>query len=165
MPFLQHLSERLRPFASSVRNAFRGIPGDIAKLLSAAQLALDGVLEKLPQGFRKPVLAVSCILIAGIVLFLAVPYIPNPAAGSAEPDTAAPPVTELAARPGIIPQEDLFLPDEPDFVPGVMLGRERSGEWTVEDADSWWQNPLSGGEEEWRDRIEKTANEVLEAAP
>jgi len=65
----------------------------------------------------------------------------------------------------LIPPEELFLPDEPDFVPGVMLGRERRAEWTAEDAEPWWQNPLVVGEERWRAEIERMVDEIMESVP
>jgi len=64
-----------------------------------------------------------------------------------------------------IPAEDLFLPDEPDFVPGVMLEREKRTQWVPDDAMPWWQDPLKDGEQEWRDQIEKTVDEIMESAP
>jgi hypothetical protein len=64
-----------------------------------------------------------------------------------------------------IPAEDLFLPDEPDFVPGVILEREKRTQWTADDAMSWWQDPLKDGEQEWRDQIEKTVDEIMESVP
>ena len=64
-----------------------------------------------------------------------------------------------------IPAEDLFLPDEPDFVPGVMLEREKQTQWTADNAIPWWQDPLKDGEQEWRDQIEKTVDEIMESVP
>ena len=64
-----------------------------------------------------------------------------------------------------IPAEDLFLPDEPDFVPGVILEREKRTQWTADDAMPWWQDPLKDGEQEWRDLIEKTVDEIMENVP
>jgi len=64
-----------------------------------------------------------------------------------------------------IPAEDLFLPDEPDFVPGVILEREKRTQWVPDDAMPWWQDPLKDGEQEWRDQIEKTVDEIMESAP
>jgi hypothetical protein len=64
-----------------------------------------------------------------------------------------------------IPAEDLFLPDEPDFVPNVMLEREKRTQWTADNAMPWWQDPLKDGEQEWRDQIEKTVDEIMENVP
>lgn len=64
-----------------------------------------------------------------------------------------------------IPPEELFLPAEPGFLPGVMLERERRQTWTAEDAEPYWQDPLKGGEEPWRNRVEAAVDELLERVP
>ncbi|GHU93415.1 hypothetical protein FACS189479_04750 [Spirochaetia bacterium] len=64
-----------------------------------------------------------------------------------------------------IPPEELFLPDEPDFLPGVIPGQERRDSWTVEDAAPFWYNPLEEGEKPWRDRIASVIDELLEHVP
>jgi hypothetical protein len=75
----------------------------------------------------------------------------------------APPASSVITKR--IPAEDLFLPDEPDFVPGVMLEREKRTQWTADNAMPWWQDPLKDGEQEWRDQIEKTVDEIMENVP
>ena len=65
----------------------------------------------------------------------------------------------------IIPPEELFLPAEPDFIPGVMLERERRTTWTAQDAAPYWQDPLKDGEEPWRQNIEKAIDELMERIP
>jgi len=64
-----------------------------------------------------------------------------------------------------IPAEELFLPDEPDFIPGVLLQRDRRSSWTNEDALEYWQDPLKDGEEHWREKIESSIDEYLERVP
>jgi hypothetical protein len=64
-----------------------------------------------------------------------------------------------------IPAEDLFLPDEPDYIPGVLLQRDRRSNWTEEDASEYWQDPLKYGEEQWREKIESSIDEYLERVP
>jgi hypothetical protein len=70
-----------------------------------------------------------------------------------------------ASRRTVIPPEELFLPNEPDFLPGVILEREPRRSWTAEDAAPFWQDPLRRGEESWRNRIESVIDEVLEEVP
>jgi len=60
---------------------------------------------------------------------------------------------------------EFFLPDEPDFVPGVILQRERRTSWSEEDAAEFWQDPLRFGEETWREKIEAAIDEFLERIP
>ncbi|MCL2243129.1 MAG: hypothetical protein FWC03_01515 [Treponema sp.] len=64
-----------------------------------------------------------------------------------------------------IPAQELFLPDEPDFVPGVLLERERRSSWTGQDASAFWRDPLMYGEEQWREKIETAVDRLLENVP
>jgi len=64
-----------------------------------------------------------------------------------------------------IPAEDIFLPDEPDFLPKILLDREQRSVWTEENASEYWQDPLRGGEEMWREKIEEAIDEFLENIP
>jgi len=64
-----------------------------------------------------------------------------------------------------IPAGELLLPDEPDFVPGVLLERDRKTSWTQEDAELFWQDPLRQGEEQWREKIEIEIDKILERVP
>jgi hypothetical protein len=64
-----------------------------------------------------------------------------------------------------IPAEELFLPDEPDFVPGVLLEREQRSSWTEQDAAVYWRDPLENGEEERRENVEAAIDALLERVP
>lgn len=64
-----------------------------------------------------------------------------------------------------IPPGEIFLPDEPDFVPGVLLERDRRSSWTEEDASIYWRDPLRNGEEQWREKIETVIDEFMERIP
>ena len=64
-----------------------------------------------------------------------------------------------------IPAEELFLGDEPDYLPGVLLERDRRESWTEQDAYEFWQDPLRTGEEQWREKIEAAIDEFLERIP
>jgi hypothetical protein len=68
-------------------------------------------------------------------------------------------------RHTVIPAEELFLPDEPDFVPGVLLEREQRPFWTEQDAAAYWRDPLKNGEEEWRENVEAAIDALLERVP
>jgi hypothetical protein len=64
-----------------------------------------------------------------------------------------------------IPPDEIFLPEEPDFVPGVILERERRTAWTEQDALEYWRDPLREGEEQWREKIEIEIDKYLERVP
>jgi hypothetical protein len=62
-----------------------------------------------------------------------------------------------------IPPEEIFLPEEPDFLPAVILGRERRDGWTAEDARPFWVDPARIGR--WEDRIKTVIDGYLERVP
>jgi hypothetical protein len=70
----------------------------------------------------------------------------------------------MRMRPAI-PPDDIFLPLEPDFIPGVILERPPRAEWTQEHAALYWQDPLKSGEEPWRERIEVLIDQFMENVP
>jgi len=43
-----------------------------------------------------------------------------------------------------IPDDELFPPAEPDFLPDFLLEREPGKRWSVEDIDPYWKNPAAG---------------------
>ena len=120
---------------------------------------LDKLLAKLPAD-RRVVLTLA-IGIPVILLLVIVGVSLVSKSASVKPEVL--PASSAVTRR--IPAEDLFLPDEPDFVPGVILGRERRTQWTTDDAMPWWQDPLKNGEQEWRDQIEKTVDVIMESVP
>lgn len=69
-----------------------------------------------------------------------------------------------ALGPRTIPPEELFLPEEPDFLPEVLLDREPAP-WTTEDVRPFWTDPREGGSELWQERIKGVIDELLENIP
>jgi hypothetical protein len=63
-----------------------------------------------------------------------------------------------------IPPEELFLPDEPDFLPTVILEREPR-KWSAEDALPFWTNPLKNNPGQWQDDIKSVVDEIMERVP
>ncbi|MDR2718549.1 MAG: hypothetical protein LBB89_10880 [Treponema sp.] len=156
MAFPPHLPDQVYEFAASVKAALYPF------FHKAAELGKP-LIEKLPPEKRRPVLMVSAGVCAVLVLVFAGTLLTRDKPEERRP--TAPTVGNVPARQGIIPPDDLFLPDEPDFIPGVMLERERRTEWTAADAAPLWQDPLKNGEEPWRNRIEKTIDEIMESVP
>ena len=64
-----------------------------------------------------------------------------------------------------IPAGELFIPDEPDFIPQILPGRERRTTWTEENAEEFWHDPLRQGEAQWRDNIETAIDKFMERVP
>jgi hypothetical protein len=130
----------------------------------------EGKLEKFVQFIKerflkmtagqKRRLAVVCTVIFSVLLTLSVVISMKSAGGK---EKAPKPYESVIYAP--IPAEELFLPDEPDYIPGALLERERRSNWTDENASEYWQDPLKYGEEQWREKIETSIDEFLERIP
>jgi hypothetical protein len=71
--------------------------------------------------------------------------------------------------PALFPAEKLsgdefFLPDEPDFLPSVLLHRGQKERWTAEDAAPFWTDPATL-DDNWGDKVEKYVDKLLESVP
>ena len=62
-----------------------------------------------------------------------------------------------------IPNEELFSPSEPDFLPGFIFEREPRRFWTIEDVRPYWKIP--GNAEYWNREIKTAADKLLEGVP
>jgi len=120
--------------------------------------ATDRLMETIPADKHRMVVFV---IIGVFVFFLAIILWVSIRSCSTA-NTEKPVETKRAVQ---IPPDELFLPEEPDFVPGVMLDREQRTEWTENDVMPWWEDPLKGGEDPWRNLIEKTVDEILGGVP
>ncbi|MDR1105633.1 MAG: hypothetical protein LBL44_04680 [Treponema sp.] len=125
--------------------------------------ALVTKLKTLPRaaadffGKKRIVLAV-CLAAALILLILGLVMLTVMNNNAGEGDIPQ------AGRP-VIPPEELFLPEEPGFVPPVLLEREPRESWSAEDAAPFWHDPLERGEEPWRERIEAVIDDLLKEVP
>ncbi|MDR3356434.1 MAG: hypothetical protein LBO04_04520 [Spirochaetaceae bacterium] len=64
-----------------------------------------------------------------------------------------------------IAPEDFFLPEEPDFLPPVMLEQEQKKAWSVEDAAEFWTAPSGFSAEFWREEVSDSIDRLLEPLP
>jgi hypothetical protein len=124
--------------------------------------AVDRLIDKIPQEKRRLALMAGAGGLAAVILVIVGVSVAT--SGGSGGEEAAPAVSAQPQR-GVIPPDELFLPFEPDFVPGVILERERRSEWTVEEAIPLWQNPLTNGEQVWRDLMEETVDTIMESVP
>ena len=154
MPF-PHFAARVKTVLDEF---FRSVAEKAGELRDRLRLAVDRLVEKVPPEKRRLVLTASIGFCAFVLVLAGTSLLTK--GGDKGREGAAPPV-----RQGVIPPDDLFLPNEPDFVPGVLLEREQRAVWTADDAAPLWQDPLRNGEEPWRDRIERTIDEIMESVP
>ena len=116
-------------------------------------------LKNLP-GDKKKQIALICTAVFSLLLVLSVFF----SLGASGRDR----LPQEPKRANImipIPPQEIFLPDEPDFLPPVMLEREQRTVWTEQETSEYWQDPLRQGEEQWRIMIESAINEFLERIP
>jgi len=165
MPFSPHLPESIQRFADGVKTALDGfirwVVEKTAGLRAHIQPIVGKLVDKLPPGKRRPVLFASIGVCAVFTLIIA-----GNSLRAGNHEGRKPPAAGVApVRQERIPTDDLFLPEEPDFVPGILLEREQRAQWTADDAAPFWQDPLKNGEEPWRNRIEKSIDEIMESVP
>jgi len=111
-----------------------------------------------PEGKKRLVI----ICATGFSFVLTIAVIVSIQGASKDDRSSEPNILQVNAP---IPADELFLPDEPDFLPGVLLDRERREVWTEDDVLEFWQDPLRAGEEQWREKIEAAVDELLERVP
>jgi hypothetical protein len=158
------------PPVSDIAEKVKARAGDAAGWLKAAWAGIRGWGEKLwdllPEGIRERLpwlegkigfILAALVLALIILLLILAAWSPVRAAGPA--------AGAEMFRPAPVPPEELFLPEEPDLLPGVIPEREQRDAWTAEDAEPYWYNPLEQGEEEWRERVEQVIDELLERVP
>jgi hypothetical protein len=158
---MPRLPEFIRSFFSKAKNSIGGFlrraEEKTAELRGELKKKLDTLFILIPLD-RRVVLTVA--IGVPVIMILVVAGISMSSKDTPVEKPAAAPVNSAATRR--IPSEDLFIPEEPDFVPGVLLEREKREQWSVDDAMPWWQDPLKDGDQEWRDQIEKTVDEIME---
>ena len=157
---------QLQSFAAGVKESlgvfFQRMAEAAGKLRVRLEIIVDRLLERVNPRNRRLVIIAAMGTLAALLLILIVTALFSHT-GEESPSVTAAPAGEF--RRTLIPADELFLPDEPDFVPGVLLERDRREEWTADDAQPWWQDPLKDGEEPWRNIIEQTVDEIMEKIP
>jgi hypothetical protein len=175
MPFVRDLLMKLKNLGAVLTRFLTGLRGKISGLLtrrgeggsalSALKLSFQKAgsrVLKLPGTDKKKFALVGLGVLFAVLLFslAAVLIAGNQNAGSRAGEGLS------GGSPGSrIPAEELFLPEEPDFLPGVLLEREPRRSWTAEDGEPYWRDPLKNGEEPWRDTVESVIDELLERVP
>jgi hypothetical protein len=161
MFFLPELLTKLKKPGTALADFFKGLGEKIIPFFT--RIREHGILKKLFRD-RKRFVFISFGVLLTLLLFsiVALLLLMN---RNADAGLRAGNAAEGFSRGVSIPPEELFLPAEPDFLPGVILDREPRRSWTAGDAEPYWQDPLKYGEEPWRDRVEAVIDELLEQVP
>jgi hypothetical protein len=160
MAFLRDFIERVKTFCASVLDYCKDFGRrlfSLGKGKNGSSFLKGGIQNLIPR--RKWLLVIICAACAFAVA------VGIGAAFARKAGKEERPVPPEGSWQFAIPPEEIFLPDEPDFIPGVLLGREKRASWTDQDAAVFWQDPLKEGEERWREKIETAIDEFMERVP
>ncbi|MDR0643662.1 MAG: hypothetical protein LBG05_01930 [Treponema sp.] len=152
---------------SSLPDVLSRIKGTIQTVFSKALSAKTSYAERMVgrtiiEEFHKHrrVFITGAGVIALLLLVFAVVLLIN-AERSKKPRS---PIQVEKSKPTSIPMEDIFLPDEPDFLPNVILEKQPK-KWDAQDARPFWTNPLENDPSQWQNNIKNTVDEIMEKTP
>jgi hypothetical protein len=108
-----------------------------------------------------------CLSIGGLLLVLLIGLMVALLRMNHAHAAAAAPTRTLAESfsPLPIPPEELFLPDEPDFLPEVLPERPPREFRPAEDFLPFWTDPREKDSALWRDRVKAVIDELMERVP
>ena len=145
-----------RELLTSCKDAAAALGELCASFTGKIASTTDRLLDRFPQNKKRPMLfAIGAAALLFIILLIAAL-----ALNSQGPRQSA------IAGIGItlnIPPEELFIPDEPDFIPDFLLERESRNSWSIEDIRPYWRNP--GNWELWRREIQSAVDSLMESVP
>ena len=157
---IRSLVGKIPSLAAAITAFLGGFLGRVWAFLSEMPARIGRAVRENPAEYRRPAI-IAAAVIAVILLITAIVTILIGETGKGE----ASGTVNIPSEQFIILPDELFLPDEPDFIPGVMTEREQRTAWTEEDAEPWWRDPLKDGGQNWLDVIEETVDRILEGVP
>ncbi|MCL2833433.1 MAG: hypothetical protein FWD78_09715 [Treponema sp.] len=117
------------------------------KILSLA----DRILDWIPAGKSR----VLILVLGGLVLLAICLTLISIIVHVKKPDT-----TTVSASAGI-PVDELFYPDEPDFLPDLLVDKPNNN-WTADDIRPYWQDPGLNNETQWREIAGNAIDKLME---
>jgi hypothetical protein len=145
--FLKDFLDNAADFLEDARDKAAGLAGRVKERFSAD--------PKLKIIFAGAVLGVI-LVVAGVMLILT-------RSGRARRTRDSEAIAELFRME--IPPEDLFLGDEPDFLPEMLPEREQRDEWTADDVRPYWTNPGAEGAKVYEDMMGAVVDGIMERVP
>jgi len=143
---------------SSLAGAFRGV-SLIDRLRQSSFFArIKGLIDpnRFPHEKRKPLLiglgGIAAVFLILIIVLVAV------SPGKPKGDTSSNMTAAFS-----IPVEDLFMPEEPDFLPAFILERQPRSFWSLDDIREYWKVPDDSAH--WKEEIKTTVDELMEGVP
>ena len=112
-------------------------------------------MQNIPESKRRPlIICIGSLVVIFMVLIAALVM----RTGKTEKETSPSMMAGFT-----IPQEELFLPVEPDFVPRFIFEREPRRYWSLEDIRPYWRAPEIS--ERWREEIRSAVDRLMEGVP
>jgi len=134
--------------------------------------ALGAFLEKHLLYAIALVLVILSLLFVSLYLLLSnLPPVSQSSLSSDDSGLTARESRQLAAElsadfaPLPLDPDELFPPEEPDFLPQVLLSREPRGEWSVEDAAPFWTDPATLNWPALRSEAKEKIDALMETVP
>ena len=114
----------------------------------------DKLRDRIPEGKRQ----IYLLILGGLFFFAICLIVISLVAG---PRTTVSPQVSASG----IPAEELFFPEEPDFLPPLILEREPRQPWDLQSLEFFWQDPRVGNEEKWREEIIRVVDRLMDGVP
>ena len=155
MGIVDKIHEKIRKKAGKIRAAIFHFFPDKSELINKSGSLLEDKKRLLLIGAG----ILSCILLfCFLVIFMKL---------NSDRRASARAAMELAEsfKPLPVEPDELFWPEEPDFVPKVQLDREPRKAWTEADAVPYWIDPKKNYEKIWKERIFSVMDDMMEKVP
>ena len=137
------------------------LKNSVSSLLEKTDFLADRLFSRFPQEKRRSMLVASGGLFALLLILLVTLLI----ASVSGPKKDA--VADINSGPRI-PLEELFLPEEPDFLPEYLLEKEPKSSWTVEEIRPYWNDPqvsAPANPKIWQEEVKSAVDKLMEAVP
>ena len=143
---------------NNITGTFKTLSGTLGKVwvLLTGKIGSLADRQQVPEEKRRPILFIFGGAFAFFLILLIIALVVN----SRGPKKSS--SVDMSAVP-VIPQEDLFIPAEPDFLPKLLPEREPRLSWSFEDVRPYWRNPEKA--EFWRDEIKSAVDKLMEGVP
>jgi hypothetical protein len=147
---------RLKEIINGLLEKIGGIPEKAKGIFSVLDAWIKDAFERVGPDKRKPLL-IGIVGLAALLLILAIAVgILNSKKRQKAPSAAAPGGLTISA-------EELFIPEEPDFLPEFIFEREKRRFWSIEDIRPYWKTPDPS--DRWREEIKSAVDKLMEGIP
>ena len=147
-------------FARAMINAF----DSITAVLRSRPDGKAGIMDRFLQLFKRDNKRPFVFILGGLVVLFLILIITvfSPGSGKSKKPPAGERAGTVSSGP-IVPQEDIFMPAEPDFLPAFIFERSPRHSWTIEDIRPYWKSHEKTGQ--WQKEIKSAVDKLMEGVP